>query len=141
MLSSLNSGKWAQNVKKNMKLDFKEISSNPMVKNLSEQWVTYEKRVKTLIRDFDLKSRDARVKGKEHLDKFLVQLKKTRTQLESNIRVFAKNESKVLNKGFNDLVVYLKTLSQKEAAAAKKASTKRKTKTTKRASKTQEASA
>lgn len=80
----------------------------------------YEKRVKSMVKELDLKSRDARVKSREQLDRFAKQLKTTRSQLEKRVVTLVHSETERLNKGLNELVTYLKTLSKQEKKKAAK---------------------
>jgi len=105
--------------------------------SVSKQLNIYEKKVKDLVKDLDLKSRDAREKSREQLDAFTHQVKKTRTDLEKRIVTLVNQETKRLNVGLNELVSYLKSLShsEKTQAAAKaapkaKAATKKKSRAT-----------
>ncbi len=97
---------------------------------ISGQLGTYEKRVKALVKDLDLKSRDARSKSREQLDRFTTQIKSTRNQLEKRVVTLVNYEADRLNKGLNELVGYLKTLSKQEQSvktrSAKKSTGKKK---------------
>jgi methyl-accepting chemotaxis protein len=102
--------------------------------DLSQHLNEYEKRLKSVVKDLDLKSRDARDKSRKQLDTFTKQLKKTRTDLEKRVKSLVNQEAKRLNEGFNELVTYLKSLSVNEqqaaaAAASGKATTKASVKT------------
>lgn len=83
---------------------------------LSDYLGTYEKKVRKIVKELDLKSRDARKKSGEQLDRFTNQLKSTRGEFEKRVVTLVNHEAERLNKGFNDLVSYLKTLSKQEAA-------------------------
>lgn len=80
----------------------------------------YEKKMRSLVKDLDLKSRDARSKSREQLDRFANQIKTTRGELEKRVVTIVNHEADRLNKGFNELVTYLKALSQQEQASAKR---------------------
>lgn len=107
--------------------------------NITSHLGTYEKRVRAMVKDLDLKSRDARSKSREQLDRFASQLKTTRTQLEKRVVTLVNFEADRLNKGLNELVGYLKTLSKQEQSArnaksrsAKKSTGKKKTSSAKK---------
>lgn len=95
---------------------------------LSDYLGTYEKKVRKIVKELDLKSRDARSKSREQLDRFTSQLKTTRGEFEKRVVTLVNHEADRLNKGFNELVSYLKTLSKQEAEL--KAKGKGKTKKT-----------
>lgn len=75
---------------------------------------TYEKKVKSLVKEIDLKSRDAREKSKDQLDKFTEKLKNRKSDLEKRVVGLVNVEAEKLNKGLTELVSYLKTLSHEE---------------------------
>lgn len=104
---------------------------------LSDYLGTYEKKVRKIVKELDLKSRDARSKSREKLDHFASQLKTTRGEFEKRVLTLVNHEAERLNKGFNDLVSYLKTLSKQEAemkakGKGKKASGKKSTSSAKK---------
>jgi hypothetical protein len=112
--------------------DLRKLANSQVVVPLTQQLGVYEKRAKDLVKELDLRSRDARDKSKARLDEFLVQLKKTRTEVESKVRALFEEESKRLNARVNDLLETLRAVAQSDSspktAAAPKASatTKRK---------------
>lgn len=113
------------------RIDFQTILNSPFVNklanNLSKQASSYEKKVKEVVHDLDLKSRDARQKSKKQLDRFGKQLKATRSDVESKVKSLVNHEAERLNKGFGDLVTYLKSVAKSETLRAKgKTSTKAK---------------
>jgi hypothetical protein len=100
------------------KVDLKQWMNSPQVENLSKHLTDYEKRVKELVKELNLKSRDAREKGKVQLDRFTTQVQKTRTDVEKNVKTLLQQEGKVLNQKLNELVTYLKGLAANEKKAA-----------------------
>jgi uncharacterized membrane protein YgcG len=104
--------------------ELKKLLHSDQIQALSQQLQTYEKKVREAVKEFDLRSRDARQKGQEKLGVFTSDLKKTRTRLESQFRIFLDKEKVNLNKGLQDLMAYLKTLSQTEITHQKRTSKK-----------------
>lgn len=96
------------------KVDLKQWMNGSQVENLSRHLTDYEKRVKALVKDLNLKSRDARDKSKVQLDRFTSQVRKTRAEVEKNVKGVLQQEGKVLNQKLNDLVGYLKSLALNE---------------------------
>jgi hypothetical protein len=111
------------------KVDLKKLMNKPQVENLSKHLTEYDHKVKELVKELNLKSRDAREKGKVQLDRFTAQVQKTRTDVEKNVKTLLQQEGKVLNQKVNELVTYLKGLAanEKKAAAAPVETTKKKT--------------
>lgn len=109
-------------------IDIKGLLDSRWVQGVSKQVNTYEKKVKGLVKDLDLKTRDAREKSQKQLDRFTVQIKKTRGQLEARVVEVVNQEAARLNKGFVELVTYLKSLANNEtlktATRAQSTSTK-----------------
>ena len=95
-------------------IDIKGILGSRLVQGVSKQVNTYEKKVRGLVKDLDLRTRDAREKSQKQLDKFAVQVKKTRSQLETRLVEVVNQEAVRLNKGFSELVTYLKSLANNE---------------------------
>ena len=107
-------------------IDLKGLLNSRLLKSewfggLSKQLTDYEKKVKTVVHELDLKSRDARVKSRKQLDQFASQVRKTKVELEKTVVALVNKEAQKLTKGFNELVGYLKVLSQREEILAKKA--------------------
>ena len=124
-------------IRPNFKVDFSKWAKHPAINQLTQQVTTYEKRVAGLVKDFDLKSREARERSRKQLDKVLVQLKQTRAKVEKRVTQLVQLESKKLNKRVNELVAYVSKISRQEvkvraaaAGRAKKTTTSRKTTTT-----------
>ena len=110
-----------------LKLDLKAIANSELVGNLSKHLTAYEKKVKELVNDFDLKSRDARAKGQRQLDKLAGQFKKTRTELEKRVTGLLHIEGQRLNQGVSELFNYLKNIAKNEKLDMKPSSSKKKT--------------
>jgi len=113
----------------NFNIDLKKLSKESLksVDQLSKQFVTYEKRVKKLVHEMDVSTRDARQQGRERLDSFLKELRVRRDALEQKVAELVHLEGKRINEGVNELVTYLKQLRASGAssgAASKKASAK-----------------
>lgn len=110
---------------KKLKMDLSFLSKSPLVKQVSHQWTGYEDKVKEFVSELNLKSRDAREKSKQQLDKFATQLKSARVEVEKRVHDILDQEAKVLNKGFTELVTYLKSLSKQEANVKESAPAKK----------------
>lgn len=102
-------------LRSNIKVDFSKWANHPSINQLTRQITTYEKRVSSLVKGFDLKGREARKRSRKQLDKVLVQLKQTRANVEKKVTQLVNVEGKKLNKRVNELVSYLKVVSRKEA--------------------------
>jgi hypothetical protein len=87
-----------------LKIDLKRLADSALANNLSKHLNEYEAKVKEMVRDFDLKSREARDKSRERLDRFLAQLKQTRGDLEKKVTDIAHVEGERLNKRVSELV-------------------------------------
>jgi hypothetical protein len=96
-------------------VDIKGLLKSQWVSGLSKHLNAYEKKVKELVHELDLKSRDARDKSRKQLDQFTLQLKKTRTEVEKKVLTIVNQESHRLNKGLSELVTYLKSVAKSEA--------------------------
>ncbi len=111
-----------------------------LLKHFSEQLHGYEAQLKEIVTDLDAKSREARNKSQAKLDNVLGQVKKTRTSVEKRVAKLVEVERKKLNANLNDFMSFLKSVSKKEKAAArkktstKKATPRKKKTTTKRVS-------
>ena len=106
-----------------LKSDLKRLAKSNLVVNLSRHFNQYEGRVKRLVQDFDLKSREARENGKKQIDKFTSQLKETRGQVERRVSEVLNEESKRLNDRMTELFNYLKSVARNEKIARKGKST------------------
>lgn len=95
-------------------IDFKEVLKSPWVNRVSKQVATYEKRLRVLVNDLDLKSREAREKSKQRLDEFQTQVKRTRSDVEKRVVTLVNEEAVRLNKHFADVLSYLKSLANRE---------------------------
>jgi hypothetical protein len=128
-------------LRSNLKVDFSKWASHPSINQLTKQITTYEKRVSTLVKDFDLKGREARERSRKKLDKVLGHLKQTRSKVEKKVTHLVTLEGKKLNKKVNELLNYVNQISRQEdrkmAASAGRAKKNAKTtrKTTSRSSK------
>jgi hypothetical protein len=109
-----------------LKLDLKKLSKSELVENLSRHLSAYEDRWKKVLRDFDVKSRDARDRSREQWDKFSRQLKDRRVELEKRVtntfQVESKRLSRQINQGANELFNYLKSIAKNEKLTARAAS-------------------
>ncbi len=109
------------------KFDFKKIASTPWVANLTKQFNSYESRVKKLVKELDLKGKEARTVGRDQLVRFTDQLQKTRTQVEKKVTVLINEEGKKINDRVTELFKYLKTMANNvEKPAGKKGSSQKK---------------
>lgn len=86
---------------------------------------SYEDRVRKMVHDFDLKSREARENSLKQFDKFAVQLRKTRGNVEKRVTALLNEEGKRLNEAVTELFQYLKSMSKDEKIAQKGASKKK----------------
>ncbi len=102
-------------VPEKVKSELKRFLSGRQVEELSKQLDTYEKRVREAVKHFDVKGREAKALGQERLDKFAEQVKRTSQELEKQLKTFVNQESKMLNKGLNELFTYFRGLTQKPA--------------------------
>jgi hypothetical protein len=102
-------------------IDFKKLSQESLkaVDQLSKQFVAYEKRLKTLVHDMDVQTRDARKQGRDRLDRFLDELRSRRNALEKRVTELVSTESKRIQEGVNELVTYLKVLRANGAAISR----------------------
>lgn len=112
--------------------DLKKLANAQVFIPLTKQLNVYEKKARGLIKEFDLRSREARDKSRARLDDFLVQLKKTRTEVESKVRSLYEEESKRINARVNDLLETIRTVAQPDSAPTKAAAPKAKTATRKK---------
>jgi len=110
--------------------DLKKLANSQVVVPLTKQLNAYEKKARGLVKEFDLRTQDAREKGKARFDELLVQLKKTRSDVETKVRALVEEESKRLNGRIAELFETLRSVAQTEApvreAAPKAAKTTRK---------------
>jgi hypothetical protein len=109
-----------------LKLDLKKLANSELALSLARHLDGYEKRVKEFVKEFDVKSRDARTKGQKQLDKFAGQLKRTRTDLEKRVATLFHEESRQLNQRVNELVNYLKRVTKSEKLKPESSSSKKK---------------
>jgi len=107
------------------KLDLKQLANSALVHNLSEHLTQYEKQVKKLVHEFDLRSRDAREKSRVKLDRFANQIKRTRADLEKRVTGLLHLEGKRINEGLTNVLEYLKNVTQTETVVEKAAPLKR----------------
>jgi hypothetical protein len=101
-------------LRSNLKVDFSKWASHPSINQLTKQITTYEKRVSTLVKDFDLKGREARERSRKKLDKVLGHLKQTRSKVEKKVTHLVTLEGKKLNKKVNELLDYVNQMSRQE---------------------------
>lgn len=119
-------------VPEKVKAELKRFLSSKQVEEISKQLDVYEKRVREAVRQFDVKGREAKEKGQEHLDKFAAQLKRTGHQLEKQFKAFVNTEGKALNRGLNELFTYFRGINGSAAVTAKPKKTSTKKKSAKR---------
>ena len=105
----------------NLMVDLKGFLQSEFVTGISKQLNAYEKKVKVLVKDLNLKSQEARDKSRLQLDNFAEQIKKTTNEVEKKVVTVVNQEVHRLNKGFNELVTYLKSVALQEKAAVVKA--------------------
>lgn len=101
-------------VQSRIRSDLKRWASSDFVRGLSRQFSDYEVRVKEVVRDFDLRSRDAREKSRDQIEKFAKQLKKTRAKVEGQVNTLLSTEGHKLNGRVRQVFNYLKTIAQNE---------------------------
>lgn len=131
-------------LRSNLKVDFNKWAKHPAVHQLTQQLGTYEKKLSVLVKDFDLKGREARERSRKKLDRLVVQLKYTRGKVEKRINTLVNLESKKLNKRVNELVSYLTQVARQEdrkmeaskGRAKKNAENRRKASSRKRSTRT-----
>ena len=110
-----------------LKSDLKRLAGSPLVGGLSKQFNVYEDKVKKIVHDFDLKSREARKTSRKQIEKFTVQLKKTRSGVEKKVSALLNEEGKRLNKAVLEMFNYLKSMAKNEKLTQKgKSSSKKK---------------
>lgn len=108
-----------------IKTDLKRLMGSPFFGNLTRQFNDYEGRVRRLVKDFDLKSRQARIKSIERIEKINDQIQEARLKVEKKVKSVLQDEGERFNRRVRDLVRYLNTISTVEniapPPAAKKA--------------------
>lgn len=102
-------------IRSNLKVDFSKWAKHPAINQLTQQVNAYEKRVSTLVKDFDLKGREARERSRKQLNKVLVQLKQTRAKVEKRVTQLIQTEGKRLNKRVTELMNNVAKMSRQEA--------------------------
>jgi hypothetical protein len=100
--------------------------------HFTQQLNSYEIKVKNLVKDFDLKSREARKKSEERLEKFLSQVKKTRKELEKTVVDLVHDERKVLNAKIDNLLSFLHKMKKAETTTSPAAKARPRTQKTAR---------
>ncbi|MEZ4752656.1 MAG: hypothetical protein R3B54_19075 [Bdellovibrionota bacterium] len=118
-----------RNLKVEIQKEIQKVANSKFLKEFSKQLNGYEKKVRDVVRDFNLRSQEARSKSKKQMDQFTKRLNKTRKDVEKTLKSLINEESRLLNKSFNELVSHLKELSEQESAKKapkKKAATKKK---------------
>ncbi len=100
--------------------DLKKLANSQVVVPLTKQLNVYEKKARGLVKEFDLRTQDAREKGKARFDELLVQLKKTRSEVETKVRALVEEESKRLNGRITELFETLRAVAQTESPAPEK---------------------
>lgn len=109
-----------------LRSDLKRIANSALVGNLSKQFNLYEDRVKKFVKDFDLRSQEARQRSRHQIDQFTNHLQKTRKQVEKRVTNVIEKEGKRLNGRATVLFNYLKSMAKNEKLAQKAgASTKK----------------
>jgi peptidoglycan hydrolase CwlO-like protein len=124
-------------IRSNLKVDFSKWAKHPAISQLTQQVSTYEKRISDLVKDFDLKGREARERSRKQLNQVLGQLKHTRAKLEKKVTQLVQVEALRLNKRVTHLMAYVSKVSKQEAnqKAASVGRAKRTTKPTRRSTK------
>ncbi len=112
---------------KNLKAELQKVLHSKVLKDLTHQLNGYEQKVRTLAKDFNLKSQEARKRSKKQVDEFSARLKKTRKEVEKTLKSLLQQESKLLNEHFSELAKHLKMLSAQDQQKATAAKTKKKT--------------
>jgi len=104
-----------------LKADIKKIANSQIVTGISKQFNEYEGRVRKLVQEFDLKSREARQRSRRQIDQFTNQLQKTRKQVERRVTDVIEKEGKILNGRATVLFKYLKSVANSEKLSQKAA--------------------
>jgi len=102
-------------VRSSLKVDFSKWAKHPAISQLTQQISSYEKRISHLVKDFDLKGREARERSRKQLNEVLGQLKRTRSKVEKKVTDLVQVEAKRLNKRVSDLMAYISKISKQEA--------------------------
>jgi hypothetical protein len=102
-----------------LKEELRRLASSQLVGKISRQLNEYERSLKKLAKEFEVKSRDARKKSRTHLDGFASQLKRTRGDVEKKVVTLLNHEGKRLNEGVGQVFNYLKTMAKNEKLAHK----------------------
>jgi hypothetical protein len=119
-------------VSEKLKEELKRFLSAKQVEGLSKQWDAYEVKVREAVKEFDIRGREAKSKGKERLDKFAAQLKRSSEEFEKHFKAFMNQEGKVLGESLTEMFAFLSSLAKSEPAKkTKSARSKRPTKTKK----------
>ncbi len=117
-------GRWHLN-------DLKKFVGDDFTKNLKTTFTTYEKKVQELVKDLDVKGKEAKKKGEVQIDKWVKQLKRSRTDIEKRVTLLVNTEADKLSKQLGEVVKNLRGISAAEVVkAAKPASKKAKSATT-----------
>lgn len=110
-----------ESMPRNLKVEIQKLVNSQFLKEFTKQLNGYEKKVKGMVSDLDLRSRDARKKSRRQLNVFQKRLKRTRKDVEKTVRSLVNQESKLLNKSLGELKIALKQLSEQEQKAKKTA--------------------
>lgn len=108
--------------------EWKKWVETDLSKNLKSTLTTYEQKVQGVVKDLDLRSKKARKKGEVHFDKWVKQLKRSRTDVEKRITTLVNGEATKLTRTFNDVMKNLRSLSHAEKMASPAATAKAKPK-------------
>jgi len=101
-------------VQSKIKSDLKRWANSDFVRNLSRHFSDYEVRVKEVVRDFDLRSRDAREKSRQQIDKIAEQIKRTRSKVEEKVSTILNSEGQRLNGRVKQVFNYIRAIAQSE---------------------------
>lgn len=94
--------------------EWKKWVETDLSKNLKSTLNTYEQKVQGVVKDLDLRGKKARKKGEVHLEKWVKQLKRSRTDVEKRITTLVNGEATKLTRTFNDVMKNLRALSHSD---------------------------
>ena len=95
--------------------------------NFTKQLNGYEKRVKSLVGDLEVRKEEARNIGKAKLERLVDQIRTTRTQVEKTVTHLVEDEKKKLNGRLEELLGFLNKTDRPALKAAAKKTTKKRT--------------
>lgn len=100
----------------NFKDELQKLANTTLGKQIGKQLESYDKRLKILVREFNITGQKAQAKSRRHLDQFARRLEATKKQVQKAVQKLLANEGAELNRAYKELRSTLKVLSAKEVA-------------------------